>query len=312
MKTIKPYLISSCLLASCVIATTVSANTQCQQVRLAEPGWTDLAFTSGVTQLLLKGLGYQASVDILGMTVMLESMKNKDIDVMMGYWDPAMDTYIKPYFKDGSIEKVSKNLSGAKYTYAVPKFVHDAGVTDINDLHKHADKFKSKLYGLEAGSNGIITDAIAAGKYNLAGWKVIESSEQGMLAQLKRSIKRDQWIAFQAWEPHPMNVNFDIVYLTGTDDTYGPNFGGATVYTTARKNYTRDCPNVGQLLNNMSFTLEMENIGMGYILDDGMSPENAAKEVIKAQPEILKSWLKGVKTLSGDDAHLATKTYLEL
>ncbi len=310
MKNKKQGFIRSTVLAVCLTSATASAASECQTVQLAEPGWTDLAFTSGVAQLLLKGLGYEASVDILGMSVMLEAMKNKDIDVMMGYWDPAMDTYIKSYIEAGSIEKVAVNLEGAKYTYAVPQYVYDAGVTDINDLHKHADKFKKKLYGLEPGSNNIILDAIEAGKYNLDGWKVVESSEQGMLAQLKRAERRSEWIAFQAWEPHPMNVKFDIAYLTGTDDTYGPDFGGATVHTTARKGYLESCPNIGRLLQNMTFTLDMENVGMGYILDEGMSPEDAARTVIRANPDVLNAWLKGVQTRQGDNALDAVTGYL--
>ncbi|MGH1541691.1 MAG: choline ABC transporter substrate-binding protein [Arenicella sp.] len=278
----------------------------CKQVRLVEPGWTDLAFTSGVTQVLLESLGYKASSDILGMTVMLEAMKNKDADIMMGYWDPAMDVYIKKYLDEGSIEKVNVNLEGAKYTYAVPKYVHDAGVKDINDLAKYADKFGKKLYGLEAGSNGVIIDAIAEGKYGLSGWKVIESSEQGMLAQLARAVKKKQWIAIQAWEPHPMNVRFNIEYLTGTDDTYGPNFGGATIYTTARKGYTQECKNVGKLIKNMHFTLEMENIGMSYILDENKSATQAAIQVIKDNPEYLEKWLAGVNTKDGSSDALHT------
>lgn len=313
MNTLKSHYIRCGILSSLFISTAAMSapNFDCHKIRLAEPGWTDLAYTSGVTQLLLNQLGYDASVDILGMTVMLESMKNKDIDVMMGYWDPAMDAYIHPYLENGSIEVIAQNLAGAKYTYAVPQYVYDAGVTDINDLHKYADKFKSRLYGLEPGSNNIIIDAIEEGKYNLAGWKVVESSEQGMLSQLRRAVRRSQWIAFQAWAPHPMNVNFDIAYLKGTDDTYGPNFGGATVHTTARKGFASHCPNVGKLLENMTFTLDMENIGMSYILDEGMSTEEAAKKTIQANPEMLNTWLNGVKTRSGDDALPILQRYIQ-
>ena len=42
---------------------------------------------------------------------------------------------------------------------------------------------------------------------------------------------------FIAWEPHPMNMRFDIRYLTGGDTTFGPNFGGATIHTLTRVGY---------------------------------------------------------------------------
>ena len=118
----------------------------CQKVRMAEPGWNDLAFTTGVASTLLKGLGYQPSSNVLAIEVIYKSLANKDLDVFLGYWDPAMVTYYAPYKKDASVETVHQNLQGAKYTFAVPQYVYDAGVHDIADLQKFADKFDKKAF----------------------------------------------------------------------------------------------------------------------------------------------------------------------
>ena len=74
-------------------------------------------------------------------------------------------------------------------------------------------------------------------------------------------------VVFLGWEPHPMNANFKLTYLSGGDDIFGPNFGGATVYTNLRAGYTTECPNVGKLLTNLKFSLPMENEIMGKILE---------------------------------------------
>ena len=58
---------------------------------------------------------------------------------------------------------------------------------------------------------------------------MVESSEQGMLAQVARADERGEPVIFLGWEPHPMNANFKMSYLTGGDDFFGPNLGGATV-----------------------------------------------------------------------------------
>lgn len=73
----------------------------------------------------------------------------------------------------------------------------------------------------------------------------------------------------------------------------------ATVYTSTRKGYVDECPNVGQLLKNLSFTLDMENTIMGSILDDKMEPEDAAKAWLKKNPQVLEPWLKDVATVDG-------------
>ena len=49
----------------------------------------------------------------------------------------------------------------------------------------------------------------------------------------------------------------------------------------------QECPNVGKLLQNLEFTLPMENEMMGGILDDGKEPEEAADRWLKANPEWL-------------------------
>lgn len=284
----------------------------CAKVRMAEPGWTDLAFTTGVASLLLQGLGYQTDSQVLGIPVIYQSMENGQLDVFLGYWNPAMETYYAEFRDRGSVETVHTNLEGAKYTWAVLDYVAAAGVTDIADLAQHKDKFGAKVYGIEPGSNQLMFDIIADQRFGLEGWEIVESSEQGMLAQVQRAKEREEWIAFQAWAPHPMNVNFEIVYLTGGDDYYGPDFGGATVETQVRKGYMAECPNVAKLLTNLTFTVEMESLGMGYILDEGLAPEAAAAKLIDQQPELLDAWLAGVTTRDGGDGLAAVKTQLGL
>ncbi|NEI74181.1 choline ABC transporter substrate-binding protein [Rhizobium lusitanum] len=284
----------------------------CKAVRMAEPGWNDLAFTTGIGITLLNALGYEAKSQLLGIDVIYTSLKNKNLDVFLGYWDPAMVAYYKPYKEDGSVETVRTNLEGAKYTFAVPTYVWEAGVKDFSDLHKFADKFDHKLYGIEPGSNQLMLDAIKDPALGLDGWEVIESSEQGMLSEVSRRTRDKSFIVFQGWAPHPMNTVFDIKYLTGGDKFYGPNFGAATVSTQVRKGYLQECANVAKLLNNLTFDVDYENRGMAYIMDDGLEPADAALKAIKAEPARLDTWLAGVSTYDGRPGLAAVKSALGL
>ena len=99
-----------------------------------------------------------------------------------------------------------------------------------------------------------------------------------------------------------MNANFELTYLEGGDDFFGPDLGGATVYTNTRAGFVEECPNLGKFLNNLEFTLAMENEIMGKILDDGEKPEEAAAAWIKANSDVLSTWLDGVTTVDGGDA----------
>jgi glycine betaine/proline transport system substrate-binding protein len=286
----------------------------CQTVRFSDVGWTDITSTTAATAVVLEGLGYAPEIELLSVPVTYQSLKNDDIDVFLGNWMPTMEGDVRPFLDDGSVESVGVNLEGAKYTLAVPKYLADQGLTDFADIAGFADQLDSKIYGIEPGNDGnrLILEMIEKDAFGLGGFELVESSEQGMLAQVARAARGDEPIVFLGWEPHPMNANFALAYLAGGDDWFGPNYGGATVYTNVRAGLLEACPNLGQLLKNQKFTLAMENEIMGAILDDGEDPETAAGAWLKEHPDVLDGWLEGVTTFEGEPGLPAVKEHLGL
>ncbi|GAB4351592.1 MAG: choline ABC transporter substrate-binding protein [Oricola sp.] len=295
-------------------ASTHLAFAQCEDVTFSDVGWTDITATTAATKTILEALGYNVDVKVLSVPVTYASMKKGVVDVFLGNWMPTMEGDIAPYREDGSVETVRENLEGAKYTLAVNKAGADLGIADFADIAAHKDELGGKIYGIEPGNDGnrLIIDMINSDAFGLKGFELAESSEQGMLAQVDRATKRNEPIVFLGWEPHPMNANFEMTYLTGGDDYFGPNLGGATVYTNTRAGYSEECPNVGALLANLKFTLAMENEIMGAILNDGEDPDKAASEWLAKHPDMLDGWLKGVTTRDGGDAVAAVRAKLGL
>jgi glycine betaine/proline transport system substrate-binding protein len=312
MKQVSRAVFGGVLALSLMGSAAMAASESCKTVRFSDVGWTDITATTAATSVVLKALGYEPDVKVLSVPVTYVSLKNKDIDVFLGNWMPTMEADIKPYREDGSVETLGANLEGAKYTLAVTKATFDAGLKNFADIAKFKDQLDGKIYGIEPGNDGnrLIQSMIDADKFGLKGFEVVETSEQGMLAQVARAAKRDENIVFLGWEPHPMNANIDMAYLAGGDDDFGPNYGGATVYTNVRAGYAGECPNVGKLLGNLKFTLAMENEIMGAILDDGEDPEDAASAWLKANPGVLDGWLAGVETFDGGNGMEAVKKSL--
>jgi glycine betaine/proline transport system substrate-binding protein len=286
----------------------------CSSITFSDVGWTDITATTAATTYVLDALGYETDIKVLSVPVTYQSMANGDIDVFLGNWMPTMEGDIKAYREAGTVDTVRENLEGAKYTLAVPKYTFDAGLTSFAKIAEFNDELEGKIYGIEPGNDGnrLILDMIEADTFGLKGFDVVESSEQGMLAQVARAVSRNEHIVFLGWEPHPMNANFEMAYLEGGDDVFGPDFGGATVYTNTRAGYADECSNVGALLKNLKFTLAMENEIMGAILNDGTEPRDAAEAWLKANADILDGWLAGVTTRDGGDAMAAVKAELGL
>lgn len=282
----------------------------CKTVRYADPGWTDIASTNALLKAVIEPLGYKADIATLSVPIVFRSLATSKLDIFLGSWMPAQTATVEPLVKDGSIELIKVNLSGNRFTLAVPGYVAKAGVNSFADLAAHSDKFESKIYGIEAGSslNQNLARMIEKNAYGLGKWKLIESSEQGMMAQVERAVKRQAWVVFPAWEPHPMNEQYELTYLPGGDEYFGPNLGSAEVRTVARNGFSKECPNLTQLLKNMAFSVELENAMMTRILVGGISADKAAAEALQKNPAVLDTWLKDVTTFSGEPGLAVVKT----
>ncbi len=306
-------LLTAAALAGLIAMPALAAEPEsCAKVHFSDVGWTDITATTAVTGVVLRALGYETDVSILSVPVTYAGLSKGDIDVFLGNWMPTMEADLAPHRDDGTVEVLRPNLEGAKYTLAVNDSLADAGLKDFADIAKFGDQLDWKIYGIEPGNDGnrLILDMIQKDAFGLGKFKLQESSEQAMLAQAKRAERTGKGIVFLGWEPHPMNANVKMTYLTGGDDYFGPNFGGATVYTNVRKGYATECPNVGKLLSNLVFSLEMENQVMGKILDDGEEADKAAAEWLKANPQVLDAWLAGVTTRDGADGLTAVRSSL--
>lgn len=301
-------------LASTVVAGTALADeASCKTVRFADVGWSDIAATTGMASVVLEGLGYKPSVTIASIPITFAGMKKKQIDVFLGYWNPSMTPQIEPFVKSGDIKVLdTPNLTGAKYTLAVPTYLYDKGLKTFADIAKFEKDLGGKIYGIEPGNDGnaLIAGMIKDNKFGLKSFKMVESSEAGMLIEAQRAIKDQKAIVFLGWEPHPMNVQMKMSYLAGGDDVFGPNLGEAKVYTAIPPSYEKRCPNVTTFLKNLQFTLAMENEVMGPILKKE-KPNKAARDYLKKNPGALDKWLKDVKTFDGKDGLPAVQAALK-
>lgn len=287
---------------------------ECGTVRLSDPGWTDITATNGVAAVVLEALGYAPNIATLSVPVGYEALKGAQTDVFLGNWMPAQAAFREDLDADGGVTELAQNLEGAKFTLAVNPAAAALGVADFADLDAHRDAFEGKIYGIEPGApaNQNIARMIAADKFGLGDWELVESSEQGMLAQVQRAIGSEDAILFFGWRPHPMNVRYDLEYLTDGDDMFGPNDGEATVLTNTRKGLSAECPNLGALLANLAFTVEAEDIMMSYILDEGLEPRDAATRWLTENGAVLDGWLEGVTTVDGQPGLAAVTTALDL
>lgn len=274
----------------------------CHHVRLIDIGWTEITATTQTLSFILEALGYDTETRILTIAKTYQSLARNEADIFLGSWIPLMAADIAPYRKMKTVDIVRANLKETRYGLAVLEVDYDAGLQRFKDITSFKNALRSRIHGVEAGNKGnrILLDLISKNTFGLSGFQLIESSEQGMLTAIARAERRHNPILFLGWAPHPMNARFALRYLKGGDDYFGKNLGSSTVFTTTRAGYVKECKNVGRLLKKLVFSLEMESTLMDIILNEGLEPEEAATVWLKANPDMLKRWLKGIKNIDGE------------
>src|SRR5690606_26784362 len=110
--------------------------------------------------------------------------------------------------------------------------------------------------------NRVLLQMIEEDAFGFGSFELVEASEQAMLAAVERAVAKEAPIVFVGWSPHPMNARFDMEYLSGGDDWFGPNYGSASVWTGLRPGYADNCPNALKFFENVRYTPEMQSAVM--------------------------------------------------
>lgn len=301
---IRRSLLSLALSATIATPLLAAEPAACKDVRLGVVNWTDVMATSAVAQVLLDGLGYKTKQTSASQQIIFAGIRDDRLDMFLGYWNPIMTQTITPFVTAKHVKVLDNpSLDDARATLAVPKYLADKGLKTFADIAKFEKELGGKIYGIEPGSgaNTQIKAMITKNQFGLGKFQLVESSEAGMLAAVDRAVRRKQAVVFFGWAPHPMNVNIDMAYLSGSEDALGPDEGRATVWTVTAPDYAERCPNANRLLTNLKFTAEDESRMMQPLLDhkDALA---SARQWLKDHPEDQKRWLEGVTTFDGKPA----------
>jgi len=290
------------------VATGSAAAADKPTIRFGVPTWTGVTVKSEVAAQILEHMGYATKQTTASPAVALNTIKSDELDVYLGGWMPTEKEMIDPLVENNEAKVLTTNISDAIMGLAVPTYVWEAGVKTEADLAEHAGKFDKKIYGIEAGSgfNKNIKEAIDNDRHGLGDWQLISSSTSGMLAQTERAIQKDDWIVFLGWEPHWMNIRFDIKYLKAVGE---PKIAETTsdVLTVANIKLGERHPDVETFFSQYVVRKDEQS---KWVLQHGqqdMPAEEVASQWIAGNLDRVAEFLDGVKARDGQPAIEAVK-----
>lgn len=311
MKTKFSYLLIVSLIFVFLLGGGFVAQAKNPKVRFGYINWPGVTVKTQVAKTLLETMGYDVEATQLQVPATYKALSTGDLDVFLGGWIPTMLTYLEPYFEEETIEKLEINLNETVYRNAVPKYVWDAGVRSLADLDKpeYRDKFdlngdgQPEFYGIEPGNEGnkIIIDAIDNDTYGLGDWDFVASSTAGMLSQVRKAAKNEDWIVFLGWKPHWMNIEWDLKYLKDPERIW-PEPGKEVVWTLSRVGLDEDMPEVYQFLKQFKVTPAWQSNWIYEYTYEENPPEEIAETWIKNHLDAVDLWVYGVETVDGERA----------
>lgn len=272
-------------------------------IKFAEPSWPGVNIKTEVVTQLLETFGYQTKTTHLTLPFISRGLSHNSTDVFLGYWLPADKNMFDERIKDKKIKSLGLNLTDAKEGLSVPAYTWKKGIHSVKDLAKHGDRFDHKIYSIEAGSalSQAFKKAVDNDYEGLGGWKVVATSTAAMLAQVKRSTDRNKPIVFFGWQPHWMDVAFDLRFLK---DKKGSKIASipSQVGTLVNAEFPKKHPNVARLLSQFKVDVKTQSHWIYQYSHEKKKKTEVAQSWLKGHEDKVAKWLDGVKTADGKSA----------
>ena len=285
-----------------------STDADAHVARFVQQPWADLVVETRIAMQILDKLGYRTSTQEVSVPLAAQAISTGQADAYLGNWWPSQQDTFQPLLDKKQAEVTGVILTGTEYAPAVPGYVTEQlGVKSLADLDAHADKFGKEILGIEAGSpgNSTIQKAIDADAYGLGDWKLTASSTEAMLAEVERRAARKQPVAFLAWSPHWMTIEWKTTFLADPQKVW-PGAGEIRVLTRAGLGETD--ANLKKFLSQITVDTATASKWIDQVDKDKQKPEDIATAWIAANPEVVRKWLAGVTTVDGKPAADAVLT----
>lgn len=265
-----------------VMMTSADQSGQGKTVRISYVQWDSEIASTNVLALALKDQGYKVEMIPLDNAVNWKTIANGNADVSTSAWLPVTHGEHYDKYKD-QLDDLGPNLEGTKLGLVVPSYM---SVNSIADLSEQAGK---KLTGIEPGA-GIMTAAESAlSDYsNLSSWELTSASTGAMTTALEQVITKKEDIIITGWSPHWMFSKYDLKYLEDPKGSFGVE---ENINTIARKGLKKENPKLYKIIDQFHWTTkDMEKVMLD--MNDGMTPEAAARQWLDANQDKVNQWLK--------------------
>jgi len=247
-------------------------------------GWADsVAVTFVAAQVLTERLGYPVELVSVEPALMWQGVARGDLDISLSAWMPT--THGEYHARLGRrVEMLGTSYPGARIGLVVPD---EVPIRSIEELNQHAALFNNQIIGIDAGAGLMRRSEDAIAQYGLT-LNLVPSSGTGMATALARAQREQKPIVVTGWVPHWKFAQWNLRFLDDPKGVYGQ---AEHIDTFAHPSLAEKAPQARAFLQRLSWGAE--DVGAVMLaINEGATPEQAAKDWIAANPEKVESWLQ--------------------
>lgn len=221
-----------------------------QPVRIGWVNWSDTEITVKLaTTALQDQLKQPVKLIMADIGIQFQALANGNIDLIPMVWLPSTHKAFYDKYKD-KLEDLGVLYEG-RIGMAVPTSIPVSEIASVEDLNKPQvrEKLGGKILTSEVGNGQYKLTVKAMEEYKLDGYKLVASSESGMLNEFERNTKRGQWSLINAWSPHWMFSKWSLRYLDDPKQIFG---SAEQIHAVGRKGFTQQFPQVAYFFAHYS------------------------------------------------------------
>ncbi|WP_433338083.1 ABC transporter substrate-binding protein [Spirillospora sp. CA-294931] len=276
-------------------------------VRLAINPWTGYEANAAVIAAVLeKELGYKVEKKNLKEEVAWQGFESGEVDAIVENW--GHESLKKKYLEEKKVA-VSAGSTGVKgeIGWYVPEWMAKKypDITDSRNLNKYASLFKTSESGGKGqvldGDPSFVTNDKALVKNLKLDYQVVEGgSEAALVKSAVQAENQQKALLFYFWKPHVLHLKAKFAkvnlpkYTPGCDTDpkkVACDYPPYDLDKIVSKRFADKGGKAYQLVKNFRWTEADQNTVAGYIANDGMTADRAAKKWVADNEAKWKAWL---------------------
>ena len=280
---------------------------------LAVNPWTGSAVNANVAKVVLESLGTPVELLDIDENATWVGLDDGSIDAVLEVWPSGHAADYETYIT-GKKSVVDLGLLGpsAKIGWYVPTFVVEQhpelatweGFQDPELAALFATAESGELGQFLMGDPTYVTfDEQIIANLGLPLKYVVAGSEAALLTEIDKAIADQTPLLLQFWQPHWKQLEVDLTEVTlpevtdeclasaaAGDGLYACDYSVDELYKAASAGLEAKNATAFAVLSKLQLTTEQQSEIAGFVDRDGMSPLDAAKQWVDANPDVVAAW----------------------